>query len=139
MPEFHLDTGGAVTQSIRWGDLDGFTQGYIEAMFFTDSGPDEGQLGDAGFADLAPETLQSIIRDCEEFQAAAAKPLEAVYESFATDDVEQGRNFHYTRNGHGTGFWDRGYDVLGEALSDLAHKAGQRDTYLDCNGAVRLS
>lgn len=37
MPQFIMDTSGEVggVNLIRWGDLDAFTQGYIEALFFT--------------------------------------------------------------------------------------------------------
>lgn len=35
-----------------------------------------------------------------------------------------GHDFSLTRNGHGTGFWDRGHGELGEWLSDLARSAG---------------
>jgi len=44
MPEFHLDTSGRVTTPLaplgvpfdyQWSNLDAFTQGYIEALFFT--------------------------------------------------------------------------------------------------------
>lgn len=34
--------------------------------------------------------------------------------------IEQaGSDFWLTRNGHGTGFWDRGLGTVGEALTDL--------------------
>lgn len=146
MPEFILDTGGAVTQSWRWVDLDAFTQGYVEALFFTDSGPDEGQLGDAGFADLAPEALQTIITDCARFQTdPSAEPLLAIaYECYDYSAEQAGRDFWFTRNGHGVGFWDReqlGAGALGEALAACCGwrtAYGERWSALDRNGAVLL-
>ncbi len=147
MPQFHLDTGGAVTQSWRWGDLDAFTQGYVEALFFTDSGPEDGQLGDAGFADLAPEALQTIITDCARFQADPnVEPLLAIaYEREDYDDAAAGRDFWYTSGGHGVGFWDREQLEAGNLGKALAAQCGwqtpygERWTSLDCNGKVHLS
>lgn len=138
MPEFILDTSGVVTMNppeqpafahLLFSDLGAFTQGYVEALFFTEEErlceqsngerhmPDvaintatrESQFvgGDSfGFSDLAPEALASIIADCEAFQRDNAALLEAAY---ARDyDAEQaGRDYWYTRNGHGVGFWNR--------------------------------
>lgn len=166
MPEFHLDTSGAVSVDSRvsqgrlpgtpypfvitgWHHLDPFTQGYIEALFFTESSPAwdkaaieadragweeaerEGQSdgalpGDSGFADLAPETLARIIADCAAFQERAAGLLALAYgetmpartfgdgtlpgshrPAWDYDAEAAGRDFWFTRNGHGVGFWDR--------------------------------
>jgi len=42
-----------------------------------------------------------------------------------------GHDLWLTRNGHGVGFWDRGYDLaIGDALTRAAHLAGARDLYL---------
>lgn len=95
MPEFHLDTSGAVDCETRmiddgadttsiylWTDLDPFTQGYIEAALaefrqrqerrFHENPAFIGQSMPAqrGFSDLAPETLARIIADCEAYVAA---------------------------------------------------------------------
>ena len=55
---------------------------------------------------MAPEALLDIIKDCNAFQERAADLLESAY---ARDyNAEQaGRDFWYTRNGHGLGFWYR--------------------------------
>lgn len=128
MPEFILEIG-SVEHQRTFNALDDFTRGYIEALFFTD----EEQLcedsdgerempsvafnmatmesrfvggNSFGFADLAAETLESIKRDCEAFQRANSALLEAAYQR--DYDAEQaGRDFWFTRNGHGVGYWDR--------------------------------
>jgi hypothetical protein len=145
MPQFILESGGTVDVGgapLAFHNLDQFTQGYIEALFFTEEAPgvdtaefqtsdyqarmEEGQAdgripGDLGFADLAPESLAEIIRDCAEFQARAAPLLaEAVERGRPLDHL--GHDFWFTRNGHGAGFWDRSElqeDGLGERLSEL--------------------
>jgi hypothetical protein len=126
MPEFQLDLGSPETAK-QFQALDAFTQGYIEALFFTDeeqlceeSGREMPAVainmttmetrfvgGDSpGFGDLAPDTLQSIVADCQTFQLQNAALLAQAYAR--NYDAEQaGRDFWYTRNGHGVGYWDR--------------------------------
>lgn len=115
MPEFHLDTSGRVdhvhpgngrTYQVDWPELDAFTQGYIEALFFTNASYSYDELYEKGFSDLAPETLAAIIDDCAKFQAANAGVLADAYARDYGED-QAGRDFWYTRNRHGVGFWDR--------------------------------
>lgn len=40
------------------------------------------------------------------------------------EDEQLGHDFCLTRNGHGAGFWDRGWGHLGEYLSDVARTYG---------------
>ena len=174
MPEFILDTSGqveapasvmakAATQlwpkPLTWVQLDAFTQGYIEALFFTSEAPgvtseewqaaedhDEGSIpGDVGFADLAPDALLSILKDCADFQRAHA----ALWADGEADDDQAGRDFWFTRNRHGVGFWDRDPEMYGcrpfgvsdnnaQALTDAAHACGEVDAYLGDDGKVWL-
>ena len=122
MPQFEIDLGD---MRATFQALDSFTQGYIEAAFFTSTGPDnvEEGLGEASFDDIAPEALTAIIADCKLFQDTNAALLNVVYgtrgkyERADYDANRAGNDYWYTRNGHGTGFWDRG---LGEAGDKLA-------------------
>lgn len=152
MPEFILDTSGTVEldaptsngepAAYEWSDLDAFTQGYIEALFFTENAPQvsteefrtetyqadmaegmtDGSIpGDVGFGALAPEALADIIADCAAFEAKAKGLLGQAYER-EYDEAQAGRDFWYTRNGHGVGFWDREEleeGALGNMLSEL--------------------
>jgi hypothetical protein len=160
MPEFILDSSGVVTPPcpvswapkaesiVMWCDLDAFTQGYIEALFFTsqssqvtteefqtleykidmEAGRMDGVLPcDVGFADLSPEALASIIADCQAFLAAVNSTPDSngaylldradAMLSSGYDHAQAGRDFWFTRNGHGVGFWDRGLGDIGETLS----------------------
>lgn len=128
MPEFILDMGSPEHAS-AFNALDGFTRGYIEALFFTDEErlceESDGERetpsvainmatmescfvggNSFGFADLAPETLAKIIADCARFQEANRALLDEAYQR-DYDDESAGRDFWYTRNGHGVGYWDR--------------------------------
>lgn len=174
MPEFILDTAGSVEKLVGvppvpqspsqvygwiiWGNLDAFTQGYIEALFFTENEPgttrsdrnrapkrwakrvEEGQQkdmpGDFGFRDLAPEALATIMRDCEHFQADAK-----VAALIQGREAKAGRDFWYTRNGHGCGFWDGDWDDVnpGEILDLRAKTFREVDVYLGANDLVHVS
>lgn len=126
MPEFILDHGSA--QGARtFAGLDAFTQGYVEAMFFTDaSDADDGDLANATFDELADEALSRIVIDCQRFQSENVQLLTRAYgvqgrhERSPYDAQRAGNDYWYTRNGHGTGFWDRGLGELGDQLAAAA-------------------
>lgn len=171
MPEFVLDTSGQVCRTeardygtisrcTLWRDLDAFTAGYVEALFFTEDSPgltteewraeceagtNEGALpGDVGFADLAPETLARIIEDCAKFQRTGAwyevNWIEDEGDLPSDMDAQAGRDFWYTRNGHGVGFWDGDWpEPYATALTEAADAFGSVDAYLGDDGKVYLS
>jgi hypothetical protein len=120
MPEFILDTGGCE----QFATLDDFTQGYIEAMFFTETGTgDDEELEHATVAEFAPGELVRIAADCTEFQYDNAPELEQAYSVPLYDAEAAGRDYWYSRNGHGVGYWDRDLGDVGDAL----HAACQND------------
>lgn len=100
-----------------------FVLGFIEAMFFTETGctdssewlntpedvrTSDGQLPrDMGYTDLHPDSLAAIRADCEAWQAANADLLAQAYAAGDYDAAQAGRDYWFTRNGHGVGFWDR--------------------------------
>jgi hypothetical protein len=140
MPEFILNHGSPFAAK-QFGELDTFTQGYIEAMFFTNTGSgDDEELEHATVADLAPETLATIVGDCEAFQLQAAKWLAKAYasEQPSYDKMQAGRDFWFTRCGHGVGFWDRGLNAIGDELSEIAGQFGNRDLYAGDDGKLYL-
>lgn len=105
MPEFILDTGSHAGAA-AFNALDAFTRGYIEAAFFTECHADNPELESATVADIAPDSLAAIIADCATWQAANAALLEQAYECDYSAE-QAGRDYWFTRNGHGVGFWDR--------------------------------
>lgn len=162
MPEFQLDTSGTVlglpieTEAggmkpdgcYSWNVLDAFTQGYIEALFFTwpeNEGDYIGGITSPGFSDLAPETLGLIIRDCATFQRETSAYLADAYmrEPFNEYKPKQaGSDFWFSRCGHGVGYWDRPQlkaDGLGDILTGIAaDEFGNVDAYLGDNGRVYI-
>lgn len=129
----------------RFLELPGFIRGYIEAMFFTEECPGvtieefhtaefqkdmeagraDGNIpGEAGFNNLAKDSLIDIIQQCTDFQVLAAADLALAYEG-EYDAEQAGRDFWLTRNGHGVGFWDRGLGDVGDRLSKSAKTFGE--------------
>jgi hypothetical protein len=144
MPEFILDHG-TPEATTKFRALDSFTQGYIEAMFFTSTGTgDDEDLQDASVAELAPETWQLIREDCAKFQADNATLLETANAVRAGlvmeyDDESAGRDFWYSRNGHGVGFWDRGLGEIGDVLTTKAQSYHEIDLYRGDDGLLYLA
>jgi hypothetical protein len=140
MPEFILDHGSSEA-SRSFSGLDAFAQGYIEAMFFTSEG-DENDLANIGVAELAPDTLAQIVADCYAFQMANAELLQTAYAMRSGfvgeyDESRAGNDYWYTRNGHGTGFWDRGLCDVGDKLADAA-RYSERNLYRGDDGMLYL-
>lgn len=124
--------------------LDDFTQGYVEALFWTQGGDEESELGDTGFMDMSPMSILKAKQDCARFQQTAKTLLAQAYGKPISggkeyDAAHAGHDFWLTRNGHGVGFWDRGFEnALGEALSDVAEAFGGSDAHLGDDGKVYL-
>ena len=67
-----------------------------------------------GADDIAPETLQTMIAECEQFQQQNRRII-------AADLSRAGFHFWLTRNHHGAGFWDGDYSPrIGRLLTDRA-------------------
>lgn len=120
MAEFILDIGSPDVAR-EFNRLDEFTRGYIEAMFFTETGTGddaENDLEHATVAELDCWSVEKIKRDCAEFQRSCGAYLEQAYTArHSYEPVQAGRDFWFTRNGHGVGFWNRGLGEIGETLS----------------------
>lgn len=141
MPQFVME--GILEPDFQ--DLPAFVQGYIQALFFTNTsniamcefhspksqhliaeGQADGELpGDSGFPDLHPDALAEIKADCGTFHVKARALLQEAYERDGYDAEQAGMDFWYTRNGHGVGFWDRELGQIGEDLSEIARTFGE--------------
>lgn len=112
---------------MKYEHLSDFTQGYIDALFFTETGPDSPEFDDYGFYDFAPETLTRIITDCASFELsnkALLNKADEVSQGGYTSE-QAGHDLWLTRNRHGAGFWDRGLHDIGEALAEKAQAMGE--------------
>lgn len=138
MPEHEMPfTGHDDAQAFY--QLDHFTRGYVQAIFFTEVHGDNPELQDATFADLAPETLEQIKQECAVFQKDNETELTDAYGIAGNyDDTRAGVDFWLTRNHHGTGYWDHGLGEAGQALTDAAHAADSRGLYKGDDGKLYL-
>lgn len=117
--------------------LNAFIAGYIEAMLFAETATDsDGEEID----NLAGYELSATAK--EESEQACARFLEwhgekvdlAIAGSDDYDHTQAGRDFWFTRQGHGVGFWDRGLGMVGDDLSDAARSFGEKHVFIDDDG-----
>ena len=116
--------------------MDDFLRAYIECALWS-SCDDDGEPLDKNYGreDIAAEALVSMAEDCKQFAADNAADLE-----HAGQDAQNGHDFWLTRNGHGAGFWDRGYrPEIGRRLTDAAHAYGESDIYIGDDGKLYVS
>ena len=120
---------------LEYQDLSAFTRAYVDAIWFTETGPDAGdKLQNKEFSDFAPETVDKIVSDCAAFELANTALL-----SLAGDAEQNGHDFWLTRNRHGAGFWGRGYHPdIGDALTQKAHAFGEASLYAGDDGLLYL-
>jgi hypothetical protein len=92
--------------------------------------------------DFSPESRAKARADLEDFNAEMERVLEAIGdERFDLDLGNWAHDFYLNRNGHGVGFWSEPqmYGSVAEALSALAHRAGEVYVYEGDDGQVHLS
>lgn len=110
--------------------LEEFTAACIEALYCTDTGDDEQPPSDA---DLSEETRLDLEADCRSFWHRFGCYVVAA----GMSEEQAGHDFWLTRNGHGTGFWDRGLpDPYGELLTNAAKDYGEFYVYLGDDGLI---
>ncbi len=111
-----------------------------------ESTPEGGEPFDQNYGreDLAPETIESMRRDCKNFLQVAGPLLGQLPQFYGVsqDPYSQeafvGHDFWLTRNGHGAGFWDRDLGDLGDLLTKLCKPFGECDLYLGDDGLIYI-
>ncbi len=109
-------------------ECDDFLRGYLDAALFTaDAHPPSGQdyvssgRADEMFPSLPDYFIEQARKDCAKFTVENCSLLNQ-----AGDPWQNGADFWYTRNGHGVGFWDRGYpDEIADPLTKACKKWGE--------------
>jgi hypothetical protein len=145
MTEFQLNTP---RRSHPFYALDDFAKGYVEAMFFTngDTGDErENLLNELGVERLTHAAIEDIAKDCNAFLGAIMPDgcfVRQWLDRVANyDDEQAGRDFWFTRQGHGAGFWDR-EELKGELYAptadELAHDATLGGWMLEDESAGRF-
>lgn len=143
---FNTDKKGAhMTDDDGAAYTAGMVKGYAECAIWAgldwtntdDHGGTENNpipLDTAGYStdEITAEAWADIILDCRSFYLANAELL-------AEWDAEQaGHDFYLTRNGHGTGFWDRGKPA-GDALTAACRPYGEHELMPNGDGTLGSS
>ena len=109
-----------------------FLDAYISAAFWSSSDDNDKPLEETYTSgDISGELMDQMIEDCGNFLAKAGLPAEKM--------VQAGHDFWLTRNGHGSGFWDRPefYGVeKAQKLTTLAQSFGSADLYIGDDGRI---
>lgn len=127
--------------------FDEFTSAYLECALFCgiefpedhpDSGRDKNYHADPEAID--PNTLAAMAKDCARFRTPEiVAALDRAEESGMVDVIgKAGRDFWYTRNGHGVGFWetDRWPSEESDILDKAARAFGEVDLYAGDDGRI---
>jgi len=90
--------------------LEGMVEAYLESALWTA----EDEIGGQTFDNIDLKTKVDAINNCALF-------LECInYQTQQIENGQMGHDFWLTRNGHGTGFWDRDLGEFGERLTALS-------------------
>lgn len=126
--------------AVSLNDLDDFTRGYLVCALWAENDEYDERGGNPldenyGLEDFAPEALAQAVRECRDFQAAQAADLAEAYKLYNVTDGTSpedyaGHDFWLTRNGHGAGFWDRGFGAVGDRLSKATKPYGSCSVYV---------
>ena len=140
--------------------FDQFVRGYVDAALWSSTDNADASGGrplDDNYtaADIARASLQSMKRDCARFVKRNRRDLASYCELVVRHGESAscmefaGHDFWLTRNGHGSGFWDRdgvgesgapaGPTGLGARLTDAAHAFGTSDIYVGDDGRLYVS
>jgi hypothetical protein len=123
--------------------LDEFTLAYIEAALWASNDESDGSGGeplDANYTinDIAPETLEKMVADCDRFQKENAADIATGDDHPQyTASERAGHDFWLTRNGHGAGFWDGDWEeAAGERLTAACEACGEYNLYVSDDGLI---
>lgn len=127
--------------------LDQFTTAYLQCALFTGTDESNDQGGDPldeiyYIDDFSKEAIKKALEDCEEFQELNIDDIEKIpnwkgnadssgRNSYTGYEVA-GHDFWFTRNGHGSGFWDREYldKETKDRLTKSAKSFGESYVYI---------
>jgi hypothetical protein len=129
--------------------IDTFTRAYIECAMWSSIDNSDPEMGgeplDVNFSstDLAPESRAAIEVDCADFYKHHESTWGSMWVEPYWTDEQAGHDFWLTRNGHGTGFWDRYYGEepigarqAGKILTDAAKAYGSVNLYVGDDGSI---
>lgn len=98
-------------------------QGYLTTALWT------AEFDNEDVSDIDKYSTDSAIDDIKDFLIKLDNEnlLAELREKLEDSDI--GHNFWLTRNGHGAGFWDKGLGQLGDDVSKICRKFGEKYIY----------
>ena len=114
------------------------TRGYLAAAAWADghaatTDTDDAVIVTADMFDAA--TVAAALGTCAAFLAVHMTALETGHDDWG----QHGHDLWLTRQGHGTGFWDRGYPAdISRQLTGAARDLGETSIYISDGAAVIL-
>jgi len=122
-------------------NMSAFFAGYIEALYFANSATNcNGETVEyITGVDMTEDALDECRQDCAQFlELAGAKVDLAIAGSDEYTHTMAGRDFWFSRQGHGVGFWDRGLGLLGDDLHKVAELFGEKHLYINERGLLEV-
>ena len=116
--------------------VDRMESAYLDAADWTDL--DEIGEDCTGWAREAFTTAREA---CQDFLGAVEDQLDMGHDDIVAagwGPEQAGHDLWLTRNGHGTGFWDRGYGNVGDRFANIARTMGGQDVYVGDDGMAYL-
>ena len=134
LPKAYQEMLDEETQDATFQDV---MAAYIDAMIWAETDED-GEPLDENYsdADLAQESVAEISNDCHAFIDLLDEQDIKWWDEM--NEQQLGHDFYLTRNGHGTGFWDRNYkdEKMGEVLTTWAKTFGTQGLYVGDDGLL---
>ena len=121
--------------------LSKMTQAYIECAMWSSTDESDESGGEPidlnyGLEDIDPASRYEMDKACRAFYNYCIDN-DIDIDRLSAEQV--GHDFWLTRNGHGTGFWDRGLGELGEKLTRACKTFGESYMYIGDDGRVYIS
>lgn len=132
-------------------DLSPFVRGYIAGILFAETDESDDQGGDPldynyDIEDFAPETLKTIIEDCNNFIAENEKYWKNAecppgLGNDWTVEHHAGYDLWLTSRGHGVGYWETDRKEMygkenAQALDKAAKSFGEKTIYIGDDGLL---
>lgn len=119
--------------SSRWDPVwPEFVDAYLEAALWTAMAPNGRPMDEYLTVDnFSNEAVDQAITECDDFVRANKEDLESI-----GTRAQHGHDFSLSRNGHGAGFFDRGYGDVGERLQEAARVYGSIEVYQGDDGLL---
>lgn len=124
-----------------------FVKGYVRCALWSSTEEDGTPLDERFLPhDIHPDSMRAIVEDCNVFSRLMLSPIIAacgeVDGETAYTRESVGHDFWLTRNGHGTGFWDRTETVpewARERMDKLSRCFGEANLYLGNDGYLHIT